>query len=317
VTALELARQAQTEWKQLPRAAREHEAALEQELRALIDPLFAKERAQRDEATQLATRHEQESRRILDALAALADGDTAALAHADGRIAALAAEWKALHASVAPPPSQRRNDRHERGGRDGRGEPRRDPRDRAGHRPDPRREVARAGGRDPERAFDQAVARVRSAQQALEQTRRGSRMRELADAADLIAAVEGDGANETLMARWDALALDEADRRRLATRWQEACAASVGPVRAEREREAERWLVAAELDAGLESPASAQASRRELQMQRLAARLQGGDIGARAPLERLFEWIALGPLDPALRAPRRERLERVLQAWLR
>lgn len=324
VAALDLARQAQTEWKQLPRATREQEGALEQELRALIDPLFAKERSQRDEATQLATKNEQESRRILDALAALADGDTGALAHADGRIAALATEWKALHASAAPPPSERRSERGDRNDRQGRGDARRDPRERTDRRHDPhrdnargnesRRDTGRSGGRDPERAFDQAVARVRMAQQSLERWRRGERLRALAEAAEVIATTEAQGTNDDLVARWDALALDDADRRRLAARWQ-AARDDAGTIDPRRELEAERWLVAAELDAGLDSPTTAQAQRRELQMQRLASRLQGGETAARAPLDRLQDWIALGRLDPAQQATRRERLERLLQAW--
>jgi exonuclease SbcC len=313
-TALDLARQAQLEWKQLPRAAREHEAALEQELRALIDPLFAKERSQRDEASQLATKNEQESRRILDALAALADGDAATLAHADGRIAALGAEWKALHASTAPtPPPPRGSDRDR--GRDGR----RDPRERSDRRNEPRRNDGRGpGARDTERAFDQAVARVRSAQQVQEQSRRGVRLRTLVEAFDLIAAIEAHGAGDDATARWEALALEEADRRRLGARWQAALqASSPAATDAKREREAELWLVAAELDHGLDSPATAQAIRRELQMERLASRLQGGDASARAPLDRLMDWIALGPLDPDQHPARRQRLDRVLEVWTR
>lgn len=311
-TALELARQAQLEWKRLPRPAREHEATLEQELRTLVDPLFAQERAQREQATQQATQHEQESRRILAALAALADADGAALAHADGRIAALAAEWKALHAASAPPPAERRKDRNDRNDRH---EARRDPRDRGARSADPRRDAARGGARDAERAFDQAVARVRAAQQAAERAHRAARLQALADAADLIAQADAGATGDNATARWGELALDEADRRKLAPRWEAACASTPGAPGRAREADAETWLVAAELDAGLESPPAAQARRRELQMQRLAARLQGGESAPRAPLDRLHDWIALGPLDPAQREARRERITRLLARW--
>jgi exonuclease SbcC len=301
--ALALARQAQQEWKALPRAARDQEKALEDELRALVDPLFTREREQLSQAAQSASRVETESRRILDELAALAHGDPAELAHADGRIAALSASWRELHAvPEAPPP---------RGADRG---PRREDRDRRGAR-DARREPRAARPRDTDRPFDQAVARVRAAQQAREAARRGERLQAIADAIELFALAEQGGLDAAEAAsRWDALVLDAGDRRRLAPRWEQATSATTTPD-ARAILEAQRWLVEAELDAGLDSPAAQQALRREVQMQRLAARLQGGAATAPAPVERLLHFAALGPLDTETASERRERLAALLAAW--
>jgi exonuclease SbcC len=280
--ALALARQAQQEWKTLPRAARDQEKALEDELRALVDPLFTREREQLSQAAQSASRVESESRRILDELAALAQGDPAELAHADGRIAALTASWRELHA--VPEPTAPRG--AERG-------PRREDRDR----------------------LDQAIARVRAAQQAREAARRGERLQAIADAIELFTLAEQGGlAPVEAASRWDTLALDAGDRRRLAPRWDLATSATT-TLDARAALEAQRWLVEAELDAGIDSPAAQQALRREVQMHRLAARLQGGAAQAPAPVERLLQFAALGPLDPDTADERRSRLAALLAAW--
>jgi hypothetical protein len=182
----------------------------------------------------------------------------------------------------------------------------------------PRRDDAR-GPRpnDPERALDAAVAKVRQAQAQRDAARRGERLQALAEAANLFAQVEQDELGADLAeAQWNALALDDVDRKRLNARWEQAKDArgSAG-IDAAAEAAAEAWLVEAELDAGIDSPASAQPMRRQLQMQRLATRMQGAGavpIDARA---RLLAWALLEPLDPAQRQQRAERLAKILAVW--
>lgn len=326
ISALDLARQAQTEWRTLPRAAKDQEVALEKELGALIDPLFAREREQREQSVQQAGRVESESRRILDELAGLAQGDGEMLSHAEGRIAALAANWKELHAVIEParPPREREPMRANGPGSHGqdRGrDARSGARDARGSRDrDPRNKEARAPrASDSERAFDQAVTRVRQAQLALEAGRRGLRLQALVEAAQLFAAVEHDGiANEAAQARWDAMALDEVDRRQLASRWAQAQdARGLTPRDDTALAAAQAWLIEAELDAGLDSPAEVQALRRQRQLHRLASRMQGATAAAADPRERLLHWAQLGPVPAAESPDLQARLARVLAFWSR
>ena len=338
--ALALARDAQQEWKSLPRAGKEQDATLEQELHALIDPLFAREREQRTQAGEQAQRFERETKRLLAELETLAQGDAEAIAHAEGRLAAIATSWKELQAAeeaIAAAAREAAGPRAPAGSaaaRGGRGAPdarggrneARGPRDARGAGPrgrDDGRERPRGvdpARRERERAFDQAVARVRRAQAAQEQARRGARLRALLELDVLLherdaANPDGSGGTEAWQPRWEALPLDPADRARLDARWSQPAARDAPE--AERERQAELWLVDAELDAGLDSPPDAQALRRERQMQRLALRMQGGAATPPAAHERLHAWLALGALDPARHDARHARLERLLEAWSR
>src|SRR5690606_23802958 len=105
-------------------------------------------------------------------------------------------------------------------------------------------------------------------------------------------------------------------RRRLAPAWQQAQArnAATQP-QDDAMQAAECWLVEAELDAGLDSPASAHALRREIQMQRLAIRLRG-DSGATVDArERLLQWAGLAPVPPQHYATLQPRLQALLQRW--
>lgn len=270
-TALSLAKQAQVDWKALPRAAREAEAALDQELRSLIDPLFANERSTREQASQEQERVQSESQRLLEELATLAQGDAEALAHADGRIAALSTQWRELHATAPREPERTRTPRASA------------PRGRESRRPPPT-----SRGNDAERRFDQAVAAVKQAQQALASKRRGTQLQALADVSRLLAATaRGELDAASAEAQWLSLDLDDALRKRVHPRWaqaQESDRAADAQARA-------RWLVEAELDLDLDSPAEAQALRRRVQMQRLASRLQGGATADAGAIERLIDWV--------------------------
>jgi hypothetical protein len=157
---------------------------------------------------------------------------------------------------------------------------------------------------------------VRQAQAVRDAARRGERLQALAEASALFAQVEQDEIGEHLAKeQWNALALDETDRRRLHVRWEQAqTQRGIVAVDDAAERAAEAWLVEAELDAGVESPAAAQAARRQLQMQRLATRMQGAGAAQVDARARMLAWALLGSLDPARRQERGQRLDRVLAA---
>lgn len=377
-TALDLAREAQAEWKSMPRAAREAEAELDRELRALIDPLFASERQAREKGLAESARVETESKRLLAEIEALSQGDAETLAHAEGRIAALQAQWRELHANApvfarerGKEPGRFAGDRprsidargagarrqeagrdvsrggkerlgqdasrggHERArtadarGMQGRGGESRNANDGArsqahgsndrvrggqtrGAHDRPRDDARRPRFDDPDRPFDQAVAKVRQAQAVLETSRRGARLQAVADAFVLFAAVAA-GEQEKSDEAWQSLALDEADRKRLAARWQQA-ARHDGDFLDEAH---EVWLVEAELDANLESPAQAHSLRRERQMQRLATRLQGAAAQVTDPRERLLQLANLPSPGATRRGEFERRLQAVLAAWSR
>lgn len=295
--ALALAKQAQASWKTLPRPGRDQEAELTRELAALVDPIFQRQRATQAQNAEQAEHIASESRRILDELAALAEGDAAALAHADGRIAALEASWKALYRDEESAVDTDRPGR--------RGERDRRPQQRRPTRPDTR---------ERERRFDQAVSRVRQAQAALEAQRLTRRLQALVQAAELFAALQiGTVDINAAQAQWTTLALDDADRRRLAARWQQAQTGDAAS--ADNDEAAECLLVDAEMDAGLDSPAAALARRRERQMQRLSARMQGGETPVADPLAQALAWARLGPGNPAAIADRQQRMRRLLAAW--
>ena len=75
------------------------------------------------------------------------------------------------------------------------------------------------------------------------------------------------------------------------------------------------WLVEAELDLGLESPAEAQALRRQIQMQRLATRLQGVAAAATDPRERLMQWLLLEGGEASPGQGDHARLLRIVACW--
>lgn len=319
--ALALARDAQSRLAGMPRAAREAEDALRAELSALVDPLFAVERAQREGEQAAARAKDAALAEVLRELDALAAADADGLRHADARIAALQARWRELTARPAAergpaprderrPPDRGRRD--ERPARDG-GRDRRPPRD--------------DRGRDEERRFDAALERVRSAQRAAQARQRGEATRRVlavaaacatlectllegapaADAAELDAALEGVAPPPPLRRRIDRL------RGWLASGFDtpELAAAADSARRA-----GEELAVRAEAARGVESPPEARERRRAWQMQRLAERMRGGaapDAAAEAKAI-LDEWLALGPLPRAVREALAVRIEPLLVA---
>ena len=320
--AITLARDAQARIASMPRAGRAAEDALRAELAALVDPLFAAERAQREGAQSAAREREAAIAEVLRELATLAEGDPETLRHADARVAALQARWREL--APAPAPADDRG----RGAREARGGPvqgRRDERPPRGERD--RRPPRDERRREEERRFDAALDRVRQSQRALQARQRAEGMRRLLAAASACAGIEAalleGGAAPTLdglEAALDGLAPPAVLRQRVERlRGWIASAPSADALEAlaAAAREAGAILaVRAEAARGVESPAEARELRRAWQMQRLAERMRGG-AAADPALEskRLLEaWLALGPLPAAERAALAARIEPSLAA---
>lgn len=150
--AIAACKQAQTQWKTLPRAGRKTEDTLWAELRAVIDPVFDKAREQQ-QAQQSELEAQAAARQaVLDELDTLAKADADALRQADSTLAELQTRWDALRpAQPTDTATETRGNRRQDDGR-----PTRPPR----------------APIDPlQRRFEQALDRVRDAQRALEQAR--------------------------------------------------------------------------------------------------------------------------------------------------
>jgi hypothetical protein len=156
---------------------------------------------------------------------------------------------------------------------------------------------------------------VRQAQSVQEAARRGARLQSIAQAAALFARI-AQGESEKSDDAWSAVQLDDADRRRLQARWQSTTPQEESALMAH-DAAVDAWLVEAELDANLDSPASAQAQRRQAQMQRLAVRLQGASATPADPRERLLQFATLPSPSAAAQPERERRLLRIVEAWSR
>lgn len=293
-TALPLAREAQSAWKGLPRAARAVDDALWKELRELVDPWFAQANSRQRERQAAEAAASDAARAILDELEQLAAADAATLAQADARVAALRSRWLALAGSV------------DRGTADPRPEP--GARPRRGARP-----PARAGL--DERAFDRALARIDAARARQARLDRQAELVRLVEAGALCDQLEASGsARETserarVLAQLDGLGLPLAIRSALDARINHS---QTDPGQSER---AEALTVLAELAAGAESPESARELRRRLQIERLSAHLSGD--GLDQDMHGLLgEFVSLAGLSPTLRAALAERWRVALKAVL-
>lgn len=271
--ALPLARQAQAEWKALPRAARKVDDALWQELRALVDPWFTQADARQRERQAAQNATAAEASTILAELTALAEADAATLAQADTRLSALRARWRALaEAEPAPERAPLPARRGERG---------------------PRR--ASTSALD-ERAFDRAVASVREACARQAERRHREELAQLLEAGAALDAAEASApqaapGREDWLARFDACALAADARARLQAR-RDAALAPTAARDAAAQAQAEELTVLAELAQQRESPESARELRRRIQIERLSRHLSG-TAGNDELRELLLRYLAL------------------------
>ena len=303
--AIALAKAAQADWKQLPRARRQEEDALWKELRELIDPLFEGLRQQQDAEQAQRQQIEQQAAAILQELDELAAAEPERLLHADAHLDSLRARWRELNQSLQPERSANPGRSEGGGGRDG-------GRD-AGR--GPRRDRPGDGQRGPqldERRFDRASAAVLEAQAAVQRRRQARQIETLCQAAELL---EQTSDSEQRASRLAALDLPPGASERLLAAWT-VDAAAVDAATSASEPDVELLAVRAELAAGLDSPAADQALRKREQMQRLARKLEG-QAAPRAADEVLDCLIEL-QCQPRLGLDQRRALgERIRQAYLR
>ena len=301
--ALSLARQAQADWKRLPRAERELDEALWTELRGMIDPLFERQREAEGQSREREAEADAAARSVLEELDALAGADDERLAHAEAHLEALAARWRALPVAQPehdPRASGGRSGRDSRGGRDsrdGRG-------GREERRPAPRRAHPQEG------RFDAAMARVQAARERAATQRERRNMLAICAAGallDRLAAASDSEARDALRDEFDSLDLPGDARSALQTR--------LGPdPSTDAAQQAESLAVRAELAAGVESPPEAIDIRRQEQRQRLAAKL-GGEALPDPAVEIRAHLIALQSLG-GLTAQQRDALQsRIMAAF--
>lgn len=285
--AVERARLAQQEWKQLPRAQRSQEPLLWNELSELLDPLFAAQRASADQAEQRSRDRRNAAQALIDEVEALAAGDDERLLHAGAHLEALRASWRGLNEAAAEP-----DERDPRGGR--------------------RRPGARQSTSSPiaalEPAFERGCERLQAALAGAQGRRERQQLLAIADAAAQLA---GGPPGQSAEAVLDSLPLAADARQALLQAWQ-ATAMSDD----EAATRAQTLVVQAELLAGVESPPDCQPLRRQLQMQRLAERLGGG--APSAPQQQLRQlWLQLHCLPTLAAEPRRTLAARCWSAWER
>jgi len=185
----------------------------------------------------------------------------------------------------------------------------------------PRAAIAKIEGEfDAMRVRDEGLARrFRAAQSALRDagmrrersSRRGPYEAWLARYALCRAAERAEQSGDALNAAWDEAPRGDIASAALATRFDAALRQSAAPAETD-EAEHREVLIRIEIFAGLESPQDDRDRRRELQVERLSARLRGG--AATTPHQELGDllsrWTALGPASDALDA----RLRRDLAA---
>ncbi|HET7843330.1 MAG TPA: hypothetical protein VFL14_04220 [Xanthomonadales bacterium] len=315
--ALARIEEARAAWRSLPRASGPDAQALQAE----FDEIVAPWQAQVGEAQATANRVRSDYAQGVDGILAELDAlvsDPDALAHAEPRIAAATARWRAL----VPPPSEERTGRDARDRRP----PRRDERGGRGGREERPQREPRAAARPREREFDAAIERVRAAQAAALRERERAGRNALRAAADRLAQLEasilaGEARDaDALRADWDALALAPSDRELLAARFEQLLALDVDALReaaaANRDVAAE-IAVQAEWLAGRDSPAEWRELRRAYQVRRLAQRLEGGAAPEpqRESRDLLAEWLALGPLAADERRDFQSRIDAALSGF--
>lgn len=313
--------EARTAWRSLPRASGADAAALQKEFDAVVAPFQAQVGEAQAAAQQARSDYASGVDAILAELAALRD-DPEALAHAEPRIAAATAKFRAL---VPPPSEDRRDVRDARDGRDRR-PPRRDDRGGRGGRDDRPQREPRAAARPREREFDAAIERVREAQVAALRERERSARASVRAAADWLAQQESSALSgaaldaDALRAGFDALALSAPDRALLVARFEQLAALDAAGLQAAAEGNREiaaEIVVQAEWLAGIDSPAAWRELRRAYQVRRLAQRLEGGaapdpQVESR---ELLAEWLALGPIPADERRDFQSRLDAALSGF--
>lgn len=276
--ALDLAKSAQKRWQTLGKGSQKTDQALWQELRALIDPLFERRNDELKAVDAGLSAERAAAQAVIDELRTL-PSSTLDGAHMDAEIARLEQIWR----SEATRP------------------------------------------RDLERALDQAVAQAQAAAAERRQAASMAQQQQVADLASQLDALEAqwllgtDVGAELAALQAVAQTLDAPVTAAFAARLlrlRTLDTATLAEVQRDQAALGERLALEYEFLAGIESPASAQAARLNMQVEKLKARMSSGQLPApqqqRTALD--LRWWALGPLSTTDRQHLAERRETALRA---
>lgn len=303
--AIELIKSTQQRFKAAGRGQRATDQALWDELKAVADPFFAAQKAEREQLDEAGRQRQAELQGTIDEVQALVAEAQAHPGATQLALTALEARWRSF--------DQRREDAEEgREREDFRGGGGRDAR-----RPEARGRIERrtpepgsnAPSREQDRAFQKAVTEVQQALAGAAQARQRARHGALVARLAQLARLEGSKAaidTEAERAAWAAQALPEAELLPLLdARFERILAGeSTDPAtQASHQSAAERIALQLEYIDGRPSPDAFQNERKALQMQRLAARLGGTEKAAeRERAELLAQYLAIGPFAAEARA---------------
>lgn len=250
---IRLAKAAQAEWKQLPRARRQDEDALWKELRELIDPLFEGVRQRQDAEQAERAQLEQDALAILGELEALATAEPERLLHADAHMDNLRQRWRELS-------------------RQGQGNAEAGPRGRP------------AAPLLDERRFDKACAAVERAQAGLKLRREQEQFDAICQAGPRLSEwqAQAPDARPSMTDLMQELKVSAPFRGRLETLLVQTSADQTSTPAA-------LLAVRAELAAELESPEADHPLRRQEQMQRLARKMEGSV--QTAPIDEVIDCL--------------------------
>jgi DNA repair protein SbcC/Rad50 len=296
--AVSAAKNAQAQWKTLPRAGRKVEDDLWKELRDLVDPHFEKMKQASADA------HAEESARLaksdaliqeMRALVEQANADHSV----NAEIERIESAWRA-HLQVEEPKTagnDRGFDRDDRAGFERK-------------KADPKAEQRKLADRAKEREFDAAIAQVNAAITARESTKEKIRNDAAQQKASLCLELENAwlGAQKidvaALRERWSGLTkLAAADEKAITERFERAisgCQNTALPDDSLLDHNAKlagQLAMAFEYLSGKPSPEALKAERMQYQVQRLGEKLSSGAKSASSELQQIqLQWLALGPL---------------------
>ncbi len=304
--AVAAAKNAQAQWKALPRAGRKVEDELWKELRDLVDPHFDKlKQASADQQAEEGARLAKSDALIQEmrGLVEQANADHSVNAEMER----IESAWRAhLQPEDAKPASDRGAER----GFD------RDDRNFERKKADPKAEQRKLADRAKDREFDAAIAAVNAAIAARESAKEKARNDAAQQKATLCLELENAwlGAQKTeiegMRQRFSALAkLAPADEKAINERFERAaagCQSAELPNDALLESNAQlagRLAMTFEYLSGKASPEALKAERMQYQVQRLGEKLSSGAKSAASELQQIqLQWLALGPLRSADRA---------------
>lgn len=303
--AIELIKSTQQRFKAAGRGQRASDQTLWDELKAVADPFFAAQKAEREQLDEAGRQRQAELQSTIDEVHALVAEASAHPGATQLALTALEARWRGFDQRREETEGAREREDFGGGGR------------REARGPEARGRTERrapeagsaAPSREQDRAFQKAVTEVQQALAGAAQARQRARHGALVARLAQLARLEGSKAAidaEAERAAWAAQALPEAELLPLLdARFERILAGDSTDAerQASHQAAAERLALLIEYIEGRPAPEAFQNERKALQMQRLAARLGGTEKAAeRERAELLAQYLAIGPFAAEARA---------------